>query len=93
MTFQADLYLTVLQAKDIAGCWGENFINVENNGEKVDKCCYMKLMLLILWIRIAESYYCNNFTANGNVSSPNFVCLTLAQAQGLVAKVKALAKL
>ena len=92
-TFSSDLFLTVLQAKDIAGCWGENFINREKNGDEVGKCCYMELMLLIRWIKILESYYCNNFNSNGNIAEPNFVCLTLAQAQELVAKVKSFAKL
>ena len=92
-TFSSDLFLTVLQAKDIAGCWGENFINREKNGDTVSKCEYMTLMLLMRWIRIAESYYCNNYTANGNVSEPNFTCLTLPQMQDLLAKIKALAKL
>ena len=92
-TFSSDLFLTVLQAKDIAGCWGENFINREKNGDTVSKCEYMTLMLLMRWIRIAESYYCNNFSSGANVAEPNFVCLTLAEAQELLAKVKALAKL
>tara|TARA_R110000868_G_scaffold132921_1_gene344238 strand:- start:319 stop:600 length:282 start_codon:yes stop_codon:yes gene_type:complete len=93
MTFQADIFLTVLQAKDIAGCWGENFVNMEKNGDDVDKCCYMNLMLLMRWIKIMESYYCNNYTTAGNVAEPNFVCLTLAQAQELLSKIKILAKL
>ena len=88
MTFQADIFLTVLQSKDIASCMGEKFIDKEKYGETVEKCDYMKMMLLINWIEIMESYYCNNFTSAGNVASPNLVCLTLAQAQELLAKMK-----
>jgi len=93
MTFAQDIVLTVLQSKDIAGCWGENFVNQENYGNEIGKCDYMKLMLLIRWIKLLESYYCNNFSSGSNVAEPNFVCLTLAQAQELLAKVKSLAKL
>lgn len=92
-TIQSDIFITVLRSKDIAGCWGENFINKEKNGDDVGKCDYMQLMLLMRWITILESYYCNNFTSSGNVLAPNFVCLTLAEAQELLAKVKSLAKL
>ena len=92
-TFSSDLFLTALQAKDIAGCIGENFINREKNGDTVSKCEYMTLMLLMRWIKILESYYCNNFSSGANVAEPNFVCLTLAEAQELLAKVKSLAKL
>ena len=87
-SFQNVIVLTVLQSKDFAGCMGEKFLNREKYGETVDKCDYMKLMLLIRWIKIMESYYCNNYTADGNIGEPNMECLTLAEAQELIAKMK-----
>lgn len=88
MDFQSDIFLTVIQAKDVASCQGENFINRENAGEDVE-CCEMKLMLLVKWIGIIENYYCENFSANGNIT-PDIACLTLAQAQELLSKIKVL---
>lgn len=87
-SLQSDIFLTVLQGKDYASCMAISFITKENNGESVDKCCYMKLMVLVRRIQLLESYYCNNFTAQGNVTSPNFVCLTQAQIQVLLGTVK-----
>ena len=86
MTFQSDIQLTVLQAKDYAGCMAENFISREKAGENLE-CCEMKLMLLVKWIRILENYYCANFSANGKIT-PALPCLTLAQAQNLLSKMK-----
>lgn len=88
MNFQDDIYLTILQAKEFAGCQAENFIQTEANGENLG-CCEMKLMLLVKWIRIFESYYCNNFDANGNII-PTLPRLTLYQAQELLSKIKIL---
>lgn len=88
LTFQDDIFLTVLRAKDIAACMGENFINREKAGEDVE-CCEMKLILLVKWIGISESYYCQNFSVNGNIT-PDLPCLTLAQMQELLAKIKVL---
>ena len=92
-SFAQDIFLTVLKAKDISGCWGENIVNQEKYGSEIGKCDYMRLMLLIRWIKLLESYYCNNFSSGSNVAEPNFVCLTLAEAQELLSKVKSLAKL
>lgn len=85
-TFQSDIFLTVLQAKDVAGCWAENFINREKSGEDLG-CCEMKLMLLVKWIRLMETYYCEHFSDHGNIT-PVLPCLTLAQAQELLGKLK-----
>lgn len=87
MNLQDDIILTVLQAKNTTGCMATTFINMEKNGEDV-KCCEKKLMVLVKWIKIMENYYYTNFTANGNVTSPDLPCLTQLQAQELLAKMK-----
>jgi hypothetical protein len=88
--FQDDIVLTVLKAKDIAGKWAVCFIEKENNGESLG-CCEMKLMLLVKWIRLMESFYSVYFGDNGMLS-PTDPCLALAQGQLLLAKIKKLIK-
>ena len=87
---QDDIILTTLQAKDIAGQWAVLFIDKEKNGESLG-CCEMKLILLVKWIRLMESFYTVYFDANG-LLSPTDPCLTLAQGQLLLAKIKKLIK-
>lgn len=90
MNFQDDIFLTVLQAKDTSGIWLAEFDTLEKAGETIDRCCYMKLILLVKWIKIMEKYYSDNFNAGyGNVT-PDYPCLTLVQAQSLLAKLKKL---
>ncbi len=85
--FQDDIFLTVLQAKDTTGIWAENFIQKEKAGEEISRCCQLQLVLLVKWIEIMECYYSTHFSANGNIT-PDYDCLTLVQAQELVAKIK-----
>lgn len=92
MQVQDDIVLTVLQAKDYAGCLGQKYIDMEADGNDVSKCCYFRLMLLMRWICILENYYCTNFNANGNIVDPDTSYLTLEQALNLLSKVKAFIK-
>lgn len=92
MTIQDDIFLTILQAKDVSSCWAENFIDkAKYGGDDELDCCEMKLMLLVRWIRIIENYYAGHFGANGNIT-PALTYLTLAQAQELLAKIRTMIK-
>lgn len=86
MTFEDEIYLTVLRAKCASACWAENLINKQKYGEDVG-CCELNLILLVKWIGILEQYWCKNFSSNGNIT-PDYPCLTQAQAQNLVGKLK-----
>ena len=85
MNLQDDIILTVLQAKNKTGCMATTFIAMEKNGEDV-KCCERKMMTLVKWIKIMEDYYCLTYLNDRGIV--NLPCLTLAQAQELLAKLK-----
>ncbi len=89
-TFQSDIFLTVLKAKDFAGQQAVCFINKEKNGESLG-CCEIKLIYLVKLIRLMETYYCSQYAGDrGAILCPE--CLTLAQGQELLAKIKKLIK-
>lgn len=89
MTFQTDIYNNVIYAKRTAACWSTFLISKEQYAEST-KCCEKKLMLLVTWIEILESYYCENFDASYGTITPDFECLTADEAQELLSKLKIL---
>ena len=89
-TFQSDIFLTVLKAKDTAGQWAVCFIDKEAHGEDLG-CCELKLTYLVKLIRAMETFYCSYFPNDrGVLACPT--CLTLAQGQDMLAKLKATIK-
>lgn len=86
-----DIYLTVLQAKCTAGCWGKQLTDMASDGINIE-CFEKKFMLLIMWIEIMESYYCLNYDDNMSKITPDIECLTEAQATQLLVKIKLLIK-
>lgn len=88
--WQDDIFLTILKAKDTSGIWAANYIAKEKAGETVTECCYMKLVLLVEWIDIMQCYYSEHFNAGYGNITPDVECLTLAQAQSLLGKIKSL---
>ena len=89
MNWQDDIFQTVLQAKCIAACWSTNLISQELAGGDI-ACCEKKLMLLSAWIDQIESYYCTHFNGDYGNITPDYDCLTLAQAQEFLGKLKVL---
>lgn len=90
MTFQDDIYLTVLQAKDTSGIWLAEIDTLEKSGEAADECCYIKLIFLVKLIKFMEKYYSDSFNGGLGSITPAYPCLTLAQAQSLLEKLKTL---
>jgi hypothetical protein len=89
-TFQSDIILTTLQAKDAAGQWAVCFIDKEAHGEDLG-CCELKLTYLVKLIRAMESFYSVYFSGSSQIV-PTDPCLTLAQGQEMLAKLKATIK-
>jgi len=90
MQLQDDIILTVLQGKDVAGQMAVCFINKEKNGDSLG-CCELKLAYLVKLIRAMENFYSIYFNGNG-LLSPTDPCLTLAQGQEMLGKLKATIK-
>lgn len=89
-TFQSDIFLTVLQAKDAAGQMAVCFINKEKNGDSLG-CCELKLTYLVKLIRAMETFYSVYFSGESQIV-PTDPCLTLAQGQEMLGKLKAVIK-
>lgn len=90
MTFDVDIFNTVLKAKCVAACRAEAIINQSKGGEDV-RCCELKLILLTKWIEILQNYYCDNFNSNGNIT-PAFTGISQDEAQELLSKLKTFIK-
>lgn len=88
---QSEIAQTILQGKCVASCWGIDLIDRESAGEDV-KCDEMKIMLLIRWVLILQTYYFDNYNSISGTITPTIDCLTLAQAQTLMGKINSLVK-
>lgn len=89
MIVAEDIYLNVLRAKAVSGCWAEQLKEAKDNGENIE-CCEKKFVILIMWISMLEGYYCQNYDENKSKITPNIVCLNEDQATLLLAKLKKL---
>ena len=90
MLLAQDIFNTVLTAKCVSGCWANTLVERFDNGDNIE-CNEKKFMSLIQWIMILETYYCNNFDADTQSNiTPDYTCLTQAEAEQLLAKLKTL---
>lgn len=90
MTFQTDIYNTVLRGKNTAGCWLECIINKEKYGDDIE-CCWNKLILLIQWVEILQTYYFDNWEDEEPID-PERDYIDSDTAHELLAKIKVLMK-
>jgi len=76
--FNANNYSqTLLTDIDVKRSQGEDVCELE-----------WKYILLIQWIRILTDFYNNNFDAEGQIITPDYETITLAQAQNIMANLK-----
>ena len=90
-TFQTTFYNTVLKAKNYVGCLAGSLVNREKYGDDIE-CAQMKMLLLVNLIETAEIHYCFNYDSNGNVTTPEYECLTYDEAQKLISNINLLMK-
>ncbi len=88
MNLQTEIFNNVIYAKRTAVCWGTQLINKEKYSEKTG-CCELKIMYLVELISTLENYYCDNFSDLGTIT-PDYVCLSVVQAEDLLGKLKTL---
>ncbi len=92
MASQQDNYIqTILLSKCVSACWAIKLIEQEKAGQDI-KCSETKLMLLVRWIRVLQTYYFDNYSTYAGQITPTVDCLTAAQASLLMAKVNILVK-
>lgn len=60
--------------------------NQSKYGSDID-CCQKKMILLVIWVRMAEKYNCDMFDDNGNITDATS-CLTMEQMEKLLAKME-----
>lgn len=89
--FQETLKNTILKAKNYVGCLAGSLVKRANYGDDVS-CGEMQMLLIIEYIHVAEFYYCLNYTEDGNVTTPDYTCLTYDQIQKVVANLNQLMK-
>lgn len=65
----------------------DDIVSKESNGQNCNQE-RRKFSLLIIWLEILQRYLDYNFDSNGVIAEPDVVCLTEAQATGLIAKLK-----
>lgn len=83
-----DIYLTVVRAKYAVGCWANQLVEREDNGDKIE-CDEYTFMMLVWWIGIMENYYDQNYDTNNSIiAEPDYECLSASEAAELLAKIK-----
>lgn len=81
---------TISAAKTLSMTWADTIILMDENGAKAG-CLPLQLVVLTNWITILSDFVSQNFVANGElISDPDYTCLTLDEAMGLVGKINAI---
>lgn len=65
-------------------------VNIETKRNQGEDVCELewKYILLGEWIRILQDFYDNNFDTEGQIVTPDYETITLAEAQNIMANLK-----
>jgi hypothetical protein len=65
-------------------------VNVETKRNQGEDVCELewKYILLGQWIRVLQDFYDNNFDTEGQIVTPDYETITLAEAQNIMANLK-----
>jgi len=87
MIFADKILISLFNSNNYSNTLMNQIVSQKDIGEDV---CELesKFILLRTWINILQQYYDTSFAEDGSTITPAYPCLTAAQAEDLVAKLK-----
>lgn len=82
-----EILIALFNANNYSQTLENELVRKQNQG---DDTCELEWRYILLgeWIRILQDFYNNNFDAEGQIVTPDYETITLAEAQLIVAQLK-----